>query len=115
MMTIVLQYGWSPLNGASINEHLDVVKTLLEAGANINQVANVGIISQDGELVRSGDFIELASCQAKYAIFLVACKLISGRTFCLVQGCDTLCASSGQPILNTYDCPLITVTRTLFT
>ena len=42
MMTFVLQYGWSPLNGASINGHLDVVKTLLEAGANINQVANVG-------------------------------------------------------------------------
>eukprot|EP00731_Ephydatia_muelleri_P035118 Em0098g4a len=29
--------GWSPLNGASEKGHLDVVKTLLEAGANINQ------------------------------------------------------------------------------
>ena len=42
MMTFVLQYGWSPLNAASDNGHLDVVKTLLEAGANINQANNVG-------------------------------------------------------------------------
>ena len=42
MMTIVLQYGWSPLNAASFSGHLDVVKTLLEAGANINQANNVG-------------------------------------------------------------------------
>ena len=42
MMTFVLQDGWSPLNAASFGGHLGVVKTLLEAGANINQVANVG-------------------------------------------------------------------------
>ena len=43
MMTIVLQDGWSPLNAASDNGHLDVVKTLLEAGANIDQANYVGI------------------------------------------------------------------------
>ena len=43
MMTFVLQNGWSPLNGASEKGHLDVVKTLLEAGANIDQGNNVGI------------------------------------------------------------------------
>eukprot|EP00731_Ephydatia_muelleri_P034492 Em0062g15a len=37
MMTFVLQNGCSSLYGASCNGHLDVVKTLLEAGANINQ------------------------------------------------------------------------------
>ena len=42
MMTFVLQNGWSPLNEVSWKGHLDVVKTLLEAGADINQVANVG-------------------------------------------------------------------------
>ena len=42
LMTFVLQDGWSPLNAASCNRHLGVEKTLLEAGANINQVANVG-------------------------------------------------------------------------
>ena len=41
MMTFVLQNGWSPLFTASLNVHLDVVKTLLEAGANINQVNKV--------------------------------------------------------------------------
>ena len=42
MMTSVLQNGWSPLNAASDDGHLDVVKTLLEAGANINQANYVG-------------------------------------------------------------------------
>ena len=42
MMTIVLQNGWSPLYGASEKGHLDVVRTLLEAGANINQADKVG-------------------------------------------------------------------------
>ena len=32
---------WSPLNAASRNRHLGVVKTLLEAGANINQAMKV--------------------------------------------------------------------------
>ena len=40
-MPFVLQNGWSPLNAASRNGHLDVVETLLEAGANINQADKV--------------------------------------------------------------------------
>eukprot|EP00731_Ephydatia_muelleri_P013582 Em0007g892a len=47
MMTFVLQNGWSPLNAASDNGHLDVVKTLLEAGANINQANKDGRTSLD--------------------------------------------------------------------
>ncbi|KAL5509583.1 hypothetical protein EMCRGX_G004977 [Ephydatia muelleri] len=47
MMTFVLQNGWSPLNAASDNGHLDVVKTLLEAGANINQATKDGRTSLD--------------------------------------------------------------------
>ena len=43
MMTFVLQDGCSPLYIAGCNGYLDVVKTLLEAGANINQANNVGI------------------------------------------------------------------------
>ena len=41
MMTFVLQNGCSPLYTASGKGHLGVVKTLLEAGANINQVNKV--------------------------------------------------------------------------
>ena len=41
MMTFVLQYGSSPLYAASWKGHLDVVKILLEAGANINQAQQV--------------------------------------------------------------------------
>ncbi|KAL5509700.1 hypothetical protein EMCRGX_G005116 [Ephydatia muelleri] len=42
MMTVVLQDGSSPLKAACLNGHLDVVKTLLEAGANINQADKKG-------------------------------------------------------------------------
>ena len=41
-MTFVLQDGCSPLYAASFYGHLDVVETLLEAGANIDQTNNVG-------------------------------------------------------------------------
>ena len=43
MMTFVLQDGRSPLYTASFNGHLDVVKTLMEAGANINQANKVHV------------------------------------------------------------------------
>ena len=41
MMGFVLQNGRSPLFSSSLNGHLDVVKTLIEAGANINQLNKV--------------------------------------------------------------------------
>ena len=44
MMTFVLQYGWSSLHVASFNGHLDIVRALVEAGANISQVDKVGTV-----------------------------------------------------------------------
>ena len=41
MMAFVLQNGESPLFITSQNGHLDVVKTLIEAGADIYQVTKV--------------------------------------------------------------------------
>ena len=43
MMTFVLQDGRRPLYIASLNGHLGVVKTLMEAGANISETNKVGI------------------------------------------------------------------------
>ena len=42
MMIFVLQDGWSPLVRASDEGHLDVVKTLIEARANVNHTNKVG-------------------------------------------------------------------------
>ena len=42
MISFVLQNGGSPLLIASFEGYLEVVKTLIEAGANINQVNKVG-------------------------------------------------------------------------
>ena len=41
MQTFVLQNGQSPLYTSSFNGHLDVVKTLIDAGANIDQTDKV--------------------------------------------------------------------------
>ena len=41
LMGFVLQDGLSPLHMASQEGHLDVVKALIEAGANINQANKV--------------------------------------------------------------------------
>ena len=41
MMTFALQDGWCPLYTASRNGHLDVVETLLEAGAKIDEATKV--------------------------------------------------------------------------
>ena len=41
VMGFVLQDGWSPLYMACQKGHLDVVKTLIEAGVNIHQADKV--------------------------------------------------------------------------
>ena len=41
MQTFVLQDGDSPLLASSLNGRLDVMKTLIEAGANIHQAGKV--------------------------------------------------------------------------
>ena len=42
-LVMVLQSGWSPLMIASDKGHLDVVKTLIEAGVNVNHTNKVGV------------------------------------------------------------------------
>ena len=41
LQTFVLQDGWSPLYTSCLMGHLDVVKTLIEAGAIIDQTDKV--------------------------------------------------------------------------
>ena len=41
MMGFVFQDGWTPLVSASQNGHLEIVKSLVEAGANVNHTTKV--------------------------------------------------------------------------
>ena len=43
MMTFILQDGKSPLHAASFKGHLEIVKTLIEAKANVNSTTKIGI------------------------------------------------------------------------
>ena len=45
MIAFVLQYGSSPLMKASEEGHVEVVRSLIEAGANINHTNKVGMHS----------------------------------------------------------------------
>lgn len=45
MMIFGLQNGWSPLVVASNEGHLEVVKTLIGAGANVNHTHKVGVFT----------------------------------------------------------------------
>ena len=46
MMTFILQDGWSPLHSASYDGHLDIVKTLIKAGANVNPAIEVQCVGR---------------------------------------------------------------------
>ena len=46
MMTFVLQDGCSPLYAASGTGHHDIVKTLIEAGADVNQATEVQCVGR---------------------------------------------------------------------
>ena len=43
-MGFVLQRGWAPLVAAGQNGHLEIVKSLIEAGANVNHTTKVVLI-----------------------------------------------------------------------
>ena len=51
----------------------------------------------------------------KYGVVLACCKGSDGRAVCVVRGLDTLLSPLGDPITNAYDCPLLSLTRTIFT
>ena len=44
IITLVFQDVWSPLPIASYNEHLDIVRALIEAEANISQANKVSTV-----------------------------------------------------------------------
>ncbi len=51
----------------------------------------------------------------KYGILLLCCRSVQGRVVCLVQGFEALESPLGEPLVNEYDCPLLSLTRTVIT
>eukprot|EP00731_Ephydatia_muelleri_P016897 Em0009g1321a len=74
------------------------------------------VMSQERKLVNSGDFIEAVTSQfeMQYGILLATFKRNDGSVHCLVQGFQKLETTDGQAIKNSYDCPLLELSRTIF-
>ena len=92
------------------------------------------VVSQSSELVHSGDYVKLHPpfCQVKLCLVLLimfiycllqftygqlvaTIKTKSEHTLCLVRGFEPLKLSNGQQCFNNVECPLFTLTQTLFT
>ena len=90
------------------------------------------VVSQSSELVHSGDYVKLHPpfCQVKlclvlyyiycllqftYGQLVATIKPKSEHTLCLVRGFESFKLSNGQHCFNNVECPLFTVTQTMFT
>ena len=98
-----------------------------------------GVIAQNGRLVHTDEFVELHSShhevcsyllyieleharslsffciQIRYGILLLCCKVADGRTACTVCSLEEILTPLGIPIMNEFDCPLLSLTHTIFT
>ena len=51
----------------------------------------------------------------RYASLMAVYKTATGATLCLLQGFLSLLTTTGEQLLNEFDCPLLELTKTLFT
>lgn len=53
----------------------------------------------------------------KYGILVACCKTqgVSGRAVCIVRGLEKVLTPLEEPILDEIDCPLLSLTNTIFT
>ena len=51
----------------------------------------------------------------RYALLMAVYKTATGATLCLLQRFLSLLTSTGEQLLNEFDCPLLELTKTLFT
>ena len=51
----------------------------------------------------------------RYALLMAVYKTDAGATRCLLQGFLSLLTTNGEQLLNEFECPLLELTKTLFT
>lgn len=92
------------------------------------------ITGHDTKLIHVNDFIELSPyqevswhnyvayyinwrnfLQIKYGILVACFKGADGHPACLIRGLENMRSPLGEPILDESDCPLLCLTRTIFT
>lgn len=75
------------------------------------------VIGQNGELTHSGDYVKLSSghYEIKYGLLLLCCKTSNGSKLCVMRGLESILSLHGAPIMNELECPLLTLTHSVFT
>ncbi|KAL5508847.1 hypothetical protein EMCRGX_G004102 [Ephydatia muelleri] len=80
MMTFVLQNGWSPLHCASFNGNLDIVRALIEAGANISHAHKDGKTAMNIAVVKGHkDIIQVLETDQSKIFNIMAQQLCGVR------------------------------------
>lgn len=51
----------------------------------------------------------------KYGQLMTCFRTIDGRMACLIRGLEAMVSPLGPPILNEFDCPLLSLSHTIFT
>lgn len=51
----------------------------------------------------------------RYALLMAVYKTDAGATLCLLQGFLSLLTTNGEQLLNEFECPLLELTKMLFT
>lgn len=115
------------LSGATIEElHLGDGSTSIELFHCSEEsliVVFKGVVASDGELIQARTslfwgtiniiwshtwaIVIFLNRRTKYTLFLAACA------FCILQGCDEF-VLNGEPVWNEYDCPLLTITKRVY-
>eukprot|EP00731_Ephydatia_muelleri_P033943 Em0042g22a len=74
------------------------------------------VVSHKHEFIHSGEYVQLHTPinEFKYGQLLTTLMLTSsGATVCLVRGFEAMALADGTPLLNKFDCPLFSLSRTI--
>eukprot|EP00731_Ephydatia_muelleri_P033684 Em0035g21a len=74
------------------------------------------VVSHKHELIHSGEYVQLHTPinEFKYGQLPTTLMLTSsGASVCLVQGFEAMALADGTPLLNKFDCPLFSLSRTI--
>lgn len=89
LVMFYLQDGWSPLYTASLNGHIDVVESLIAAGANVNEATKVRTVY-------------MQTCTS--ILWLLCCYGLDIIQFSITADVDWKCVCVGVKLIKSLQC-----------